>query len=117
MIFLILDYTLGLNVRLAFLEPYPEARVAYYGVCFFCLGLMLWRPVWTVLIAAFESIVTLSALIIGMGMRTLVVSDQMLETGSGVVTMPEIVNFLISGGAAYFAWIRGVRQLREENPF
>lgn len=114
-IFLMLDYALGFNVRLAFLEPYPEARVAYYGVCFFCLGLMLWRPAWTVLIAAFESIITLSALIIGMGMRTLVVSEQMLETGSGFVTMPEIINFLISGGAAYLAWIRGISRLRGGN--
>ena len=111
-IFLILDYALGFNVRLAFLEPYADARLAYYGVCFFCLGLMLWRPAWTVLIAAFESILTLSALIISMGMRTLVVSDQMLESGGGLVTMPEIVNFLLSGGAAYLAWIRGIRRLR-----
>ncbi|MGB5719347.1 MAG: hypothetical protein WBM34_01550, partial [Woeseiaceae bacterium] len=77
--------------------------------------LMLWRPPWTVLIGAFESIVTLSALIIGMGMRTLLVSDQMLETGSGVVTMPEIYNFLISGAVAYFAWVRGISRLKGTN--
>lgn len=112
LIFLILDYTLGFNIRLAFLEPYPEARAAYYGVCFFCLGLMLWRPSWTVLVAAFESIITLSALIIGMGVRTILVTDQMLETGSGVVTLPELLNFLLSGGAAYLAWVRGISRLR-----
>jgi len=114
-IFLVLDYAFGFNIRIAFLEPYPEARLAYYGVCFVCLGLMLWRPPWTVLIGAFESIVTLSALIIGMGMRTLLVSDQMLETGSGVVTMPEIYNFLISGAVAYFAWVRGISRLKGTN--
>ena len=54
-IFLVLDYAAGLNIRIAFLQPYPEARLAYYGVCFVCLGLMLWRPAWTVLIGAFES--------------------------------------------------------------
>ena len=112
--FLVLDYALGFNIRIAFLEPYPEARLAYYGVCFVCLGLMLWRPAWTVLISAFESIVTLSALIISMGMRTLLVTDRMLETGGGVVTMPEIYNFLISGGVAYHAWVRGINQLNDE---
>ena len=86
--------------------------MAYYGICFVCLGLMLWRPAWTVLISAFESLVTLSALIIGMGIRTLLVTDQMLETGGGLVTMPEIYNFLISGAVAYVAWVRGVNQLR-----
>ncbi len=111
-IFLMLDFALGFNVRLAFLEPYPEARVAYYGVCFACLGLMLWRPTWTVLISAFESLITLSALIISMGMRTLLVTDSMLETGGGLVTMPEIYNFLLSGAVAYLAWVRGINRIR-----
>jgi len=111
-VFLVLDYALGFNIRIAFLEPYPVARLAYYGVCFACLALMLWRPARTVLISAFESIVTLSALIIGMGMRTLLATDRMLETGAGVVTMPEIYNFIISGGIAYVAWVRGISDLK-----
>ena len=114
-VFLVLDYAMGFNIRIAFLEPYPEARLAYYGVCFTCLALMLWRPAWTVLISAFESIVTLSALIIGMGMRTLLVTDRMLETGAGLVTMPEIYNFMISGGIAYVAWVRGINSLKSKN--
>lgn len=114
-VFLVFDYALGFNIRIAFLQPYPEARLAYYGVCFVCLGLMVWRPAWTVLISAFESIVTLSALILGMGMRTLLVSDSMLETGAGVITVPEIGNFLISGGVAYLAWLKGIKQLTARN--
>ncbi|MGB5626551.1 MAG: hypothetical protein WBM61_12510 [Woeseiaceae bacterium] len=113
-VFLVLDYAMGFNIRIAFLEPYPEARLAYYGVCFTCLALMLWRPAWTVLISAFESIVTLSALIIGMGMRTLLVTDRMLDTGAGLVTMPEIYNFMISGGIAYVAWDRGINSLKSK---
>ena len=114
-IFLMLDYAIGFNIRIAFLEPYPEARFAYYGVCFACLGLMLWRPAWTVLISAFESIVTLSALIIAMGMRTLLVTDRVLDTGSGLITMPEIYNFLIAGGIAYVAWAKGITNLKSRN--
>lgn len=114
-VFLVLDYAMGFNIRIAFLEPYPAARLAYYGVCFTCLALMLWRPAWTVLISAFESIVTLSALIIGMGMRTLLVTDRMLETGAGLVTMPEIYNFMLSGGIAYVAWLRGINRLKSRN--
>jgi hypothetical protein len=113
-VFLVLDYAMGLNIRIAFLEPYPAARLAYYGVCFTCLALMLWRPAWTVLISAFESIVTLSALIIGMGMRTLLVTDRMLDTGAGLITMPEIYNFMISGGVAYVAWVRGIKSLKSK---
>ncbi len=111
-IFVVLDFALHLNIRVAFLASLPDARIAYYGICFACLGLMLWRPAWTVLISAFESLLTLVALIIGMGMRVILMSDNVLETGTGFVTAPEVCNFLIAGGIAYLAWIRGVNQLR-----
>ena len=114
-VFVVLDFALGFNIRLAFLESLPMARIAYYAVCFTCLALMLWRPAWTVLISAFESLVTLSALIIGMGMRTLLLTDRMLETGTGFITMPEIYNFLISGGIAYVAWLKGIKHLQDRN--
>ena len=106
---------LGVNIRLAFLDPLPLARAAYYGVCFACLALMLWHPAWTVLISAFESLVTLSALIISMGMRTLLATEMALESASGLITMPEIYNFLLSGSVAYIAWVKGVNQLRNIN--
>ena len=111
-VFLILDFAVGFNVRLSFLEPYPEARVAYYGICFFCLGLMIWRPAWTELIGAFESLVTLIALIFGMGMRTLVPTDRMLESAGGLVTPEEIINFVLAGSIAYAAWRHGISGLQ-----
>lgn len=114
-VFLILDFALGFNVRVAFLDPLPMARIGYYGVCFACLALMIWRPAWTVLISAFESLITLSALIISLWMRVLLMTERVLETGSGFITAAEIVNFLISGSVAYIAWIRGVNQLKNRN--
>ncbi|MGI9248637.1 MAG: hypothetical protein ACR2QI_06450, partial [Woeseiaceae bacterium] len=33
-VFVVLDFALGFNIRLASLETLPMARVAYYGVCF-----------------------------------------------------------------------------------
>ena len=44
LLFVILDYLLNINVRLAFLEAWPEMRALYYLLCFVCLGLMIWRP-------------------------------------------------------------------------
>ena len=114
-VFLILDFALGFNVRVAFLDPLPMARIGYYGVCFACLALMIWRPAWTVLISAFESLITLSALIISLWMRILLMTERVLEAGSGFITAAEIVNFLISGSVAYIAWVRGVSQLKNRN--
>lgn len=110
-VFLLFDYFAGLNVRLAFLEPFPLWRGAYYLFCFLCLALVVWRPAWSVIVGAFESLVTLCALLISFGMRVLLITNRMLETGQGVVTMPEIVNFLISGSVGYIVWTRGMREL------
>ena len=56
-VFLALDYGLGINVRLAFLEAHPGLKAAYYGICFACLAAVLLRPEWTLLIGAVESFV------------------------------------------------------------
>ena len=111
-VFLLLDFVAGINVRLAFLEPWPNARVAYYGICFACLGLTLWRPAWSVLIGSFESLVTLVALILSMAVRVMVPGDAVFAGQAAFVTVPEILNFLISGSVAYLAWVKGLRALR-----
>ena len=110
-LFLMLDYGFGVNVRVAALAAFPGLRAAYYLVIFGCLGFMLWRPAWTTAIGVVESLATLIALIMTMALRSMVVSEHMLETGTGFVTVPEIINFLISGSVAYFSWHRGMVQL------
>ncbi len=106
-LFLLLDFWLGLNVRVAFLEPFTGWRLAYYLFCFLCLALVVWRPAISVIVGAFESLVTLSALIISFGTRVI------LASAHGVVSMPEIVNFLISGSIGYLVWTRGMRELQQ----
>jgi len=110
-VFLLLDYLAGINLRVAFLETLPSARAAYYGICFVCLGLMIWRPAWTTLIGTFESLVTLIALIFSMALRVLVPSDAFFAENSSFVTFQEVINFMIAGGVAYLAWIRGLKEL------
>ena len=110
-VFLILDYLMGINVRVAFLEPLPAARAAYYAICFICLGLMMWRPSWTILIGTFESLVTLIALIFSMGLRVLVPTDAIFDENASFVTIQEVINFVIAGSVAYLAWVRGVKEL------
>ena len=111
-VFLVLDFGVGFNIRIAFLEPFPAWRAAYYGVLFLCLALVLWQPSLAIIVGGFESLVTLAALIISFGMRVILVTDVALDTGGGVVTVAEILNFLVSGGIAYVAWMRGIRELQ-----
>jgi len=112
-LFLLLDYWLGVNVRVAFLDAWPTARIAYYGVCFACLALMLWRPGWTTLIGTFESLVTLIALIFSMAVRVVIPNDAIFEENAAFVSVQEIINFLIAGSMAYYSWVKGLKQLMD----
>ena len=113
-VFLMLDYGFGVNVRVAALEAYPGVRAGYYLVILACFGVMLWRPSWATAIGVVESLATLVALIMNMALRSMIVTDAMLESGVGFVTMPEVVNFVIVGGAAYVSWVLGIKSLRPE---
>ncbi|MGI9205490.1 MAG: hypothetical protein ACR2Q3_15860 [Woeseiaceae bacterium] len=113
-LFLLLDYALGINVRLASLAPFPGWRALYYLLCFGCLALMVWRPDWSQWIATLESLLTLSMLIIAMGVRVMTVSDTMLTTGAGFITSEEVINFIISGGAAWIAYTRGAQVIHKD---
>ena len=110
-VFLILDYGFNVNIRVAALDQVPVLRGGYYLVIFACLGLMLWRPAWATLIGVFESLATLVSLIMSMALRSMIVTTEMLETGAGFVTPAEVLNFMISGSVAYYAWDRGMKSL------
>ena len=110
-LFVLLDYGLSVNVRVAFLEPFPVARLVYYLVCFACLALMLWRPAWATLIGTIESLVMLVALIFNMAVRVMVPTDAIFVENASYVTFQEIINFVIAGYIAYFSWVSGMKQL------
>lgn len=114
LLFLVLDYAFGVNVRVAFLEPWPLARAGYYGVCFVCLALMWWRPQWTVLVGSFESLVTLMALIFGISIRIMIPTDAIFGESANIVTIREIANFLIAGFFAYYAWMSGLKAIKSQ---
>ena len=110
-VFLLLDLVFGVNVRIAFFEGSAPLRAGYYGVCFVCLALVFARPQWTTIVGAFESLVTLVALIVSFGMRVILASDAALEGRAPFVSIQEIANFLIAGSIAYLAWTRGMQAL------
>jgi hypothetical protein len=112
LLFLLLDVILDVNIRIAFLETQPVLRASYYVFLFVCTGLMLWRPAWALAIGVMESMISLAALILSMGIRAMLVTDAVLEGGSGVVTAPEIINFMISGTIGYIAYLRAMEDFR-----
>lgn len=113
-LFVILDYAFNVNVRLAFLDAWPTLRALYYLLCFTCLALMLWRPSWSLVIGTLESLLALSILIVTMGARVMMAGVNALERDTAPVTVSEIVNFLIVGGAAWLSYQYGMRALRTD---
>lgn len=108
-LFLLLDVVFALSIRVAFLDAHTGFKMLYYGLCMACFLIMVWKPALTMLIGAIESLLTLVALILVMGLRVMVPTDRMLESGADFVTAPEIFNFVIAGSIAYIAWSRGMR--------
>ena len=110
-VFLLLDYGAGLNLRIAGLEGFPDLKAGYYLVMFGCLGLTLWRPAWSTAIGVVESLATLVTLIFSVALRSMFPGPQMVDAGAGFVGMSEIANFLICGSIAWYAWQRGMTEL------
>lgn len=113
-LFVSLDFGFGVNLRVAVLEGAPGLRLGFYAVLFACFALMLWRPNWTAVIGGIESLATLIALIVNMALRSMIVTDAMLESGTGFVTVPEIINFIIVGAAAYVSYMQGISALQQK---
>ena len=111
-VFMLLDYVFDFNVRLTFLDDQPLWRLAWYMFCYACLGLMLWRPEWADYVGLVESLLTMSLIIIGTATRVMIVTDEMIETGHGFVSMREILNFVITFTVIYVGYIRHVSVLR-----
>jgi hypothetical protein len=110
-VFLMLDYGWGLNLRIAGLQSFPGLRAGYYLIIFACFGLVVWRPAWSTAVGVVESLATLVTLIFSVALRSMFVTAYVPESGAGFVSMAELVNFLISGSIAWFAWHNGMTQL------
>lgn len=113
-LFVLLDYLFAFNIRLTFLDQWPGWRALYYLFCFGCFVLIWRHPAWSNAIAAVESLITVSALIVSTALRVLIVTDAMIEEGRGLVTLRELLNFLIAGSAAYVALVMRARAARRD---
>ena len=62
--FILLDYFLGINVRISALEAIPVYKNLYYGFCVLCGVLMYIIPRYSALIAFIESLINFTLLIL-----------------------------------------------------
>jgi len=109
-IFLVIDWVAGANVRAVGFAAYPDLRTVYYTVCFLCGMVIRLLPSWSVPVTLAESTINVTALLIST-LSPLYTFD--VESPSpSLISIPQLViNFMISGTAALIAWYQSLYAL------
>jgi hypothetical protein len=64
-LFLIINETLGANIRVAVFEDRPALKYGYYLLCTLLGAIMLLRPAWTAILGLAESSTNITLLVLG----------------------------------------------------
>jgi len=100
-LFLILEFGFGFDLRVSSFIDDTAWRIVYYLFCFVCMGVILWRPAFTIGVGIVESSVNLIFLIVGAALRWMFPFTWITEDGNEVlrledpVTIMEVMNFLL----------------------
>ncbi|MBH0177715.1 MAG: hypothetical protein HP491_07560 [Nitrospira sp.] len=106
-IFLLIDWQAGANVRAVGFAAYPTLRMIYYLACLLSGVVIRLFPAWSAPVTLAESTINLTALMISV-MTPLYTFD--VDDPSGpLIALPQLaINFMISGTAAMLAWYQSL---------
>ena len=100
LVFALIDWTLGANVRAVGLDNAPGMRAGYYGLCLLCAVFIHYRPEWAAPVTLLDSSLNVGVLILSV----FVAYYGMVDTIEGPEPFVNpingrfMLNFLISGG-------------------
>ena len=104
-LFILLDYFLGLNIRVSALDSVPVYKNLYYGFCVLCgIGVFM-APGYSTIVALFESTINFIMLIVGFFLQYMQTVTSLMDdvTGSDFkavensLTAESMTNFAIVG--------------------
>lgn len=75
--FIVMDYAVGVNVRVAALDATPRFKILYYGICVVCGLAAFFRPRVSMVVAIFES-----SIIILLSLRSLLLPMMQVLIGA-----------------------------------
>jgi hypothetical protein len=112
--FMVLDYVVGANIRVAFLDGHPGLRAWYYAIALACGAVVLARPRLAPVVGVTESAANIGFLIIGVFVAYLGMLDDAGGPGDIVnpFTQRAIVNLVISATWGYASYINAVRRMQ-----
>jgi len=109
-IFLLIDWLAGANVRAVGFAAHPTLRMVYYLACLLCGMVVRLLPAWSAPVTLAESTVNITALMISV--LTPLYTFDVEHPSRPLVAFPQLViNFMISGTAALVAWYQSLYAL------
>lgn len=116
-LFILLDYLFGINIRVTVLDSMPQYKFMYYGFCIVCGIGMYVLPRCTPIVALFESTLNILLVVLTVFLPYInMVSqfDNILDADwqpMNVFTTPHIINLILAGTIATFAFYGSLRIL------
>ncbi len=124
-VFILLDYFLGVNVRVSALEGMPMYKNLYYGFCILCGIIMFVFPRWSAVVAMFESSVNFFMIAFGIFVpyiRTItILADDVFgadwEALGASLNYQPIVNLVIVGSCLVLTFRKSIDTIAESFGF
>jgi len=119
-LFILLDYLLGINVRVSALDSMPFYKYAYYGFCILCALCIYISPRYSPIVALFESTINVIMMALLLFIPYVLLfsdTENMLSTDSPVVQMftpQRIVNLGFAGFIAVFAFRASIHRVEAD---
>lgn len=116
-LFILLDYLIGVNIRVAVLDTMPLHKNLYYGFCILCGVGMFVLPRCTPIVALFESTINILLIVLSVFIpyiQIVMQSDNILDSNwpaASAFTIPYAVNLILAGAVAVFAFHGSLRAL------
>lgn len=112
-LFALLDFVLGANVRVTFLDGHPAMRGVYYAIALACGAIVYARPRLASIVGVAESGANIGLLIVGVYTAYWGMLDD--AAGPGAIANPftprAVINLVISAAWGYASYIAATRRL------
>ncbi len=117
-LFILLDYMLGINVRVNVLDSTPLYKNLYYGFCILCGVGMYIAPRYSTIVALSESTINFMMTILGLFLPYVqhLYTDDVLSADwevAGALGIERIVNLVLAGSVAIFVFRQSIRTIGE----
>ena len=117
LLFILLDYLLGINIRVSALDTLPLQKNAYYGFCIICALCIYIFPKYSPLVALFESAINIIMIIFLLFLPyvRLISQDDILGEGwqaAESFSLQSIFNLILAANVAGFALKESINRLK-----